>query len=124
MNASEMGWLVKYDAKKARARILRALREEGMHRGRAARRLGCTHGTLIQWTTKLGMLEELRALDARSERDGWRAATAGVGGARKGAGRPKNPAPSPRPKAARKKRPARAKKATRSKRVKDDRAAA
>lgn len=91
MNASEMGYLIRVDPKEARRRIVEALKAAKMHRGKAAQRLGCTHGTLIQWTHRLAMEAEVKRLDERAEREGWRDETAGAGGRRPGAGRPAKP---------------------------------
>lgn len=63
--------LIHTDPKAARDQILEAFRAEKMHVGNAAKRIGCTHGTLLIWIAKLEMGPAVAKLKKLAEREGW-----------------------------------------------------
>lgn len=67
----EISALIRVNQKEAKRRILAALRETGMHKGQAAKRLGCAHTTLLSWISQLGLAPEIEALDAAARKAGW-----------------------------------------------------
>lgn len=89
MSVTEMTYLIRFNPDEARRRILAALREAKCHRGRAAELLSITQGSLIKYVNMLALKDAIRQLDAQSYAEGWRDASAGLGGARPNAGRPR-----------------------------------
>lgn len=63
--------LIQVDPSKAKAQILAALKQTGVHKGDAAAQLGCSHGTLLRWIAELGLSVEVEAMAERAAREGW-----------------------------------------------------
>lgn len=68
----EINALITIDPAKAKDAICTALRAAGMHKGNAAKELGCTHSTLLRWIEKLDLAAEIAKLMAQAEKKGWR----------------------------------------------------
>lgn len=56
---------------KARKKILKVLRESGMHRGNAAKALGCTHSTFLRWVGLLDLSREIERMVEQAKKEGW-----------------------------------------------------
>ena len=73
----QLAHLIHVDAEAARDQILEALRAEKMHMSKTAARIGCTHGTLLNWIKKLDSIkgvkiaEAIASLKAVAENEGW-----------------------------------------------------
>jgi DNA-binding NtrC family response regulator len=63
--------LIHIDPKAAGKRILAALKEEGMHKGNAAKRIGCAHSTLLVWIKQLELIEEIEKMTQTAVTKGW-----------------------------------------------------
>lgn len=68
----EINALITIDPAKAKEAICEALRSAGMHKGNAAKALGCTHSTLLRWIDKLDLDAEIAKLMKQAEKKGWR----------------------------------------------------
>lgn len=67
----ELTAMIRINPAGARTKILDALREAGMHKGRAATALECRHQTLTQWIERLELGAEVEKMTARALKDGW-----------------------------------------------------
>lgn len=55
----------------AKKRILDVLKKTKMHKGEAAKELGCSHATLLRWIARLQLDEAIDKLQARAHEKGW-----------------------------------------------------
>lgn len=97
----------------AKRLILDALRGAKMHKGQAAKALGCGPATFIRWVDALALDEDIAKMKTRAEKEGWHHDMLSRGG------RPPSETPKPKKKRAKKtteKRPTKttAKRATRT----------
>ncbi len=67
----EISALIRVQPAEAAKRILAALRETGMHKGEAAKRLGCAHSTLLSWIAQLHLAQKIEALAEKARKEGW-----------------------------------------------------
>jgi transposase len=67
----DLSALIEAKPKEAAERIMVALRQAKAHKADAAKRLGCSHQTLLRWIAKLGIGAQVDKLIARAEREGW-----------------------------------------------------
>lgn len=68
----EINALILIDPAKAKDTIFEALRSAGMHKGNAAKKLGCTHSTLLRWIDKLQLDAAIEKMLKQAEKKGWR----------------------------------------------------
>lgn len=68
----EINALMTIDPKKAGDEICKALRKAGMHKGNAAKAIGCQHSTLIRWIKKLNLGKRIAVMLKQGEKEGWR----------------------------------------------------
>ncbi len=71
MTREEMSALVVLEPETVREAIRHAFREAGCDRSIASRNLGCARATYHRWTVRLGMVEELEAVELRARAEGW-----------------------------------------------------
>jgi len=67
----EITALIRVNPEEAKRRILAALRETGMHKALAAKKIGCAHSTLIAWIAQLEMAKAIDTLVAKAQKEGW-----------------------------------------------------
>ena len=67
----EISAYIRVKPEEAKKRLLAALREAGMHKGEAAKALGCAYTTLLKWIDKLDLEETIQSMTERAEREGW-----------------------------------------------------
>jgi hypothetical protein len=67
----DMHALIQIDPAKAKAKILATLREAKAHKGDAAAKLGCAHGTLLRWIAELDLGRAVEMQLAKAIREGW-----------------------------------------------------
>lgn len=58
----EMQGLIIAFPDKARAKIIAALKKNGVHMGKASKALACSHVTLLRWIVKLGLEKEVEKM--------------------------------------------------------------
>lgn len=80
----ELHALIQVAPASAKKKIVAALKSSGMHKGEAARLLGCSHGTLLRWIDALALGDEVERLVDKARDEGWY-----HGENRKSPGRPK-----------------------------------
>lgn len=68
----EINALIALEPAKASKMILDALRTAGMHKGNAAKEMGCSHGTLLRWIARLDLDTKITQMMEVAERRGWR----------------------------------------------------
>lgn len=64
--------LIMIDPEKAKEEICKALRSAGMHKGNAAKEMGCSHGTLLRWIERLSLDTTIEKMMKQAQQKGWR----------------------------------------------------
>lgn len=67
----EISALIRVQPKEAAKKVLAFLKDAKMHKGDAARQIGCAHSTLISWIRQLELAPEIEKLEAKAKKDGW-----------------------------------------------------
>ena len=67
----EISALIRVNPKEAKRRILAALRQTKMHKGDAAKLIGCVPSTFISWITQLDLAPEIERLAKKARTEGW-----------------------------------------------------
>ncbi len=76
--------LIALEPKKASAQILEASERSGVHKGDAAKALGCSLATLLRWIAKLGLEPKIAKAEKAAEKAGTLRGGRRKGGRHKG----------------------------------------
>lgn len=71
MPIHELGHVIKLHPEQAKKRILKALRDTGVHKGDTSKLLGCSHNCLLNWIKQLDLDLEVEELKEKAIDEGW-----------------------------------------------------
>lgn len=63
--------LIRIDPAAASKQLLDVLESKGMHKGEAAKAIGCAHSTLLAWIKQLNLFDKIAKLETTAIEKGW-----------------------------------------------------